>query len=92
MKLLFKSFVFWAVISQPTYVNMHELASMAASKHAQDSSNLPPPPAEFTTPPTNEKVSVCFTSLKCVYVTMTLNRYANKDFILECIYLLADFK
>lgn len=43
-------------IPQPTYVNMHELASMAANK-AQEM-NLPPPPAEFTTPPThNEKVS-----------------------------------
>ncbi|XP_017781337.1 PREDICTED: mucin-5AC isoform X4 [Nicrophorus vespilloides] len=31
---------------QPTYVNMHELASMAANK-AQELS-LPPPPAEFT--------------------------------------------
>lgn len=33
---------------QPTYVNMHELASMAANK-AQEK-NLPPPPAEFVTP------------------------------------------
>ncbi|KAF2898274.1 hypothetical protein ILUMI_07897 [Ignelater luminosus] len=32
-------------IPQPTYVNMHELASMAANK-AQEM-NLPPPPAEF---------------------------------------------
>lgn len=38
---------------QPTYVNMHELASMAATK-AQDKM-LPPPPAEFMSPP--EKVS-----------------------------------
>ncbi|XP_018562926.1 metastasis suppressor protein 1 isoform X2 [Anoplophora glabripennis] len=39
---------------QPTYVNMHELASMAANK-AQEKS-FPPPPAEFTSPPekTNE--------------------------------------
>lgn len=35
-------------IPQPTYVNMHELASMAASK-AQEL-NLPPPPADFITP------------------------------------------
>ncbi|KAK4885483.1 hypothetical protein RN001_001754 [Aquatica leii] len=35
-------------IPQPTYVNMHDLASMAASK-AQDI-NLPPPPEEFITP------------------------------------------
>lgn len=44
-------------ITQPTYVNMHELASMAANKAQsnQDSTNLPPPPAEFTTP-SNEKV------------------------------------
>ncbi|GLV36290.1 missing-in-metastasis [Carabus blaptoides fortunei] len=34
-------------IPQPMYVNMHELASMAASK-AQEM-NLPPPPPEFTT-------------------------------------------
>ncbi|KAL3288715.1 hypothetical protein HHI36_003150 [Cryptolaemus montrouzieri] len=32
---------------QPTYVNMHELANMAANKSQQ--LNLPPPPAEFTT-------------------------------------------
>lgn len=37
---------------QPTYVNMHELASMAANK-VQDKM-LPPPPAEFMSPP--EKV------------------------------------
>ncbi|XP_022912928.1 protein MTSS 1 isoform X2 [Onthophagus taurus] len=36
------------VMPQPTYVNMHELASMAANK-AQEL-NLPPPPAEFITP------------------------------------------
>ncbi|KAK5647470.1 hypothetical protein RI129_002362 [Pyrocoelia pectoralis] len=42
-------------IPQPTYVNMHELASMAANK-AQEM-NLPPPPAEFITPlpPSAEK-------------------------------------
>ncbi|KAJ8932071.1 hypothetical protein NQ314_014973, partial [Rhamnusium bicolor] len=34
---------------QPTYVNMHELASMAANK-AQEK-NFPPPPAEFISPP-----------------------------------------
>lgn len=39
---------------QPTYVNMHELASMAATK-AQDKM-LPPPPAEFMSPP--EKVGI----------------------------------
>lgn len=33
-------------LPQPTYVNMHELASMAASK-AQEMA-LPPPPVEFT--------------------------------------------
>lgn len=38
-------------ITQPTYVNMHELASMAANK-AQEM-NLPPPPTEFSS---NEKV------------------------------------
>ncbi|XP_022912931.1 protein MTSS 2 isoform X6 [Onthophagus taurus] len=37
-----------SVMPQPTYVNMHELASMAANK-AQEL-NLPPPPAEFITP------------------------------------------
>ncbi|KAF5301345.1 hypothetical protein FQA39_LY10743 [Lamprigera yunnana] len=42
-------------IPQPTYVNMHELASMAACK-AQDS-NLPPPPADFITPLPTEKVA-----------------------------------
>ncbi|XP_060518908.1 protein MTSS 2 isoform X2 [Cylas formicarius] len=31
---------------QPTYVNMHELASMAAQKEA-----FPPPPADFVSPP-----------------------------------------
>ncbi|XP_049814786.1 uncharacterized protein LOC126262296 isoform X2 [Schistocerca nitens] len=36
--------------SQPMYVNMHELASMAASK-AQEM-NFPPPPPELTNPPT----------------------------------------
>lgn len=52
-----------AGISQPTYVNMHELASMAANKaQTQDPINLPPPPAEFTTP-SNEKVQL-FTSPK----------------------------
>lgn len=45
-------------IPQPTYVNMHELANMAANK-AQEM-NLPPPPAEFTSPPANEKVSHSF--------------------------------
>ncbi|KAK9873756.1 hypothetical protein WA026_002111 [Henosepilachna vigintioctopunctata] len=35
---------------QPTYVNMHELANMAATKSQEV--NLPPPPAEFTTPTT----------------------------------------
>lgn len=42
---------------QPTYVNMHELASMAASKaqYQQQDKSLPPPPAEFISPP--EKVS-----------------------------------
>ncbi|XP_025833407.1 uncharacterized protein LOC108738129 [Agrilus planipennis] len=40
-------------IPQPTYVNMHDLASMAASKVQE--TNLPPPPAEFTSTPTTEK-------------------------------------
>ncbi|XP_049817877.1 uncharacterized protein LOC109597373 isoform X3 [Aethina tumida] len=39
---------------QPTYVNMHELASMAATK-AQEKPSFPPPPAEFNSPPSNEK-------------------------------------
>lgn len=40
---------------QPTYVNMHDLANMAANKSQEF--NLPPPPAEFTTPGTeNQKV------------------------------------
>lgn len=57
-KLDFSKCFLLAGISQPTYVNMHELASMAANKaQAQDAaSNLPPPPAEFTAP-SNEKVS-----------------------------------
>ncbi|RZC34520.1 A-agglutinin anchorage subunit [Asbolus verrucosus] len=40
-------------VPQPTYVNMHELASMAANK-AQEMS-LPPPPADFISSPANEK-------------------------------------
>ncbi|XP_076259375.1 missing-in-metastasis isoform X2 [Rhynchophorus ferrugineus] len=35
---------------QPTYVNMHDLASMAADK-AQQNQTFPPPPAEFISPP-----------------------------------------
>lgn len=34
---------------------MHELASMAATK-AQEKPSFPPPPAEFNSPPSNEKV------------------------------------
>lgn len=48
---------FSAGISQPTYVNMHELASMAANK-AQVQDLPPPPPAEFTTAAPNEKVII----------------------------------
>ncbi|XP_063908302.1 protein MTSS 2 isoform X2 [Zophobas morio] len=40
-------------VPQPTYVNMHDLASMAANK-AQETS-LPPPPADFIGSPANEK-------------------------------------
>ncbi|XP_048523340.1 flocculation protein FLO11 isoform X3 [Dendroctonus ponderosae] len=40
---------------QPTYVNMHELANMAADKaqqaQVQQNQPLPPPPAEFISPP-----------------------------------------
>ncbi|XP_050292981.1 uncharacterized protein LOC126733634 isoform X2 [Anthonomus grandis grandis] len=43
---------------QPTYVNMHELANMAADKAQQQQQNpggqnqaFPPPPAEFISPP-----------------------------------------
>ncbi|XP_044744442.1 protein MTSS 2 isoform X2 [Coccinella septempunctata] len=40
---------------QPTYVNMHDLANMAANKSQE--LNLPPPPAEFTMPSTeNQKM------------------------------------
>ncbi|ENN70649.1 hypothetical protein YQE_12594, partial [Dendroctonus ponderosae] len=41
--------------AQPTYVNMHELANMAADKaqqaQVQQNQPLPPPPAEFISPP-----------------------------------------
>lgn len=45
-----------AVQPQPTYVNMHELASMAADKaqqaqNQQTQQSFPPPPAEFISPP-----------------------------------------
>lgn len=39
----------------PTYVNMHELASMAASK-AQEMTFLPPPPPELVSGPTSNEV------------------------------------
>lgn len=44
-------------IPQPTYVNMSDLANMAANK-AQEM-NLPPPPAEFinSNPSSTEKVA-----------------------------------
>ncbi|KYB26313.1 mucin-2 isoform X3 [Tribolium castaneum] len=42
-------------VVQPTYVNMHELASMAAKK-AQEMS-LPPPPADFIGSPATEKAA-----------------------------------
>lgn len=50
------NYLILADIPQPTYVNMHELANMAASK-AQEL-NLPPPPVDFVVPPpaTTEKV------------------------------------
>ncbi|CAH0551421.1 unnamed protein product [Brassicogethes aeneus] len=44
-------------IPQPTYVNMHELANMAANK-VQEKNNFPPPPAEFISPPSNEKTPI----------------------------------
>lgn len=44
-------------IPQPMYVNMHELASMAATK-AQEM-NLPPPP-EFLANTAADKVSISF--------------------------------
>ncbi|KAJ8970632.1 hypothetical protein NQ317_006631 [Molorchus minor] len=44
---------------QPTYVNMHELASMAASKaQEKEKANFPPPPAEFISPPEKVKRKV----------------------------------
>ncbi|XP_030763304.1 protein MTSS 2 isoform X2 [Sitophilus oryzae] len=39
------------VPQQPTYVNMHELASMAADKAQSQGQSFPPPPAEFISPP-----------------------------------------
>ncbi|XP_068894467.1 protein MTSS 1 isoform X5 [Tenebrio molitor] len=41
-------------VPQPTYVNMHELASMAATK-AQEMALPPPPPADFVGSPAAEK-------------------------------------
>ncbi|XP_064212009.1 mucin-2 isoform X5 [Tribolium castaneum] len=52
-------------VVQPTYVNMHELASMAAKK-AQEMS-LPPPPADFIGSPATEKAAT-----EAIYSTGTI--------------------
>lgn len=54
---------------QPMYVNMHELASMAASK-AQEM-NLPPPPPEFTNPASDKVYIICmYVIILCMYLCL----------------------
>ena len=69
-------------LQQPMYVNMHELASLAASK-AQEMLPLPPPPpsseeASITSAATNMESKVLHLSkTKCKYCFSRLQLFLN---------------